>query len=64
MILTRFHVLETQDTWLFHHRWGKVPGSLSGHPIEYMTVGGRTTAVIPAVSCSILAFGHVRFFQM
>jgi len=57
-------------TWLFHHRWGKggksnavprVPGA-NGGPISWLTVGGRTSAVViarqrmgevraPAASC-------------
>eukprot|EP00238_Polyblepharides_amylifera_P012295 CAMPEP_0196574770 /NCGR_PEP_ID=MMETSP1081-20130531/4406_1 /TAXON_ID=36882 /ORGANISM="Pyramimonas amylifera, Strain CCMP720" /LENGTH=381 /DNA_ID=CAMNT_0041892879 /DNA_START=56 /DNA_END=1201 /DNA_ORIENTATION=+ len=37
------------DSWLFHHRWGKVAGEVGGHPIEFLTVGGRTTAIVPAV---------------
>lgn len=39
-------------TWLFHHRWGKGSGTKSkvgGHTIEHITVGGRTSAVVPAV---------------
>ncbi len=37
-------------SWLFHHRWGKVKGAkhASGHPIEFDTVGGRTTAWVKA----------------
>ncbi|CAN0261735.1 unnamed protein product, partial [Ectocarpus sp. 8 AP-2014] len=41
--------------WLFHHRWGKgkksqgVPRVSSGHPIVFDVVGGRTTAIVPAV---------------
>lgn len=37
--------------WLFHHRWGKgkgtarVPGAAGG-PITFLTVGGRTSAVV------------------
>lgn len=33
--------------WLFHYRWGKAKGAKTyeGEPIEFMTVGGRTTAV-------------------
>ncbi|MBF2761702.1 MAG: hypothetical protein ISN28_15825 [Ectothiorhodospiraceae bacterium AqS1] len=37
-------------TWLFHRRWGRNPNarSASGEPIEYLTVGGRTTAWVPS----------------
>jgi formamidopyrimidine-DNA glycosylase len=35
--------------WLFHSRWGKVAGSMNGSKIEFITVGGRTTAFVPAV---------------
>ncbi|CBJ48484.1 conserved unknown protein [Ectocarpus siliculosus] len=41
--------------WLFHHRWGKgknsegAPRVSSGHPIVFDVVGGRTTAIVPAV---------------
>eukprot|EP00884_Botryococcus_braunii_P014595 jgi/Botrbrau1/23136/Bobra.0243s0064.2 len=37
--------------WLFHHRWtGKKAGpKLDGHPVEFETVAGRTTAYVPAV---------------
>ncbi|CAM9248115.1 unnamed protein product [Hapterophycus canaliculatus] len=42
--------------WLFHHsRWGKGKGAegaprvSSGHPIIFDVVGGRTTAIVPAV---------------
>jgi len=36
-------------TWLFHHRWGKNNGALTGRgeEIAYDTVGGRTTAWVP-----------------
>jgi formamidopyrimidine-DNA glycosylase len=42
------------DTWLFKHRWGKgkkdAPNVLpNGHKIAFLTVGGRTSAVIPAL---------------
>lgn len=35
--------------WLFHVRWGKVEGATSadGYPIQFDTVGGRTTAWVP-----------------
>ena len=39
------------DDWLFHYRWGKgkngtkVPGARGG-PITFITVGGRTSAVV------------------
>jgi len=37
--------------WLFHHRWGRQTGSLTwrGERIRHDTVGGRTTAWVPAV---------------
>ena len=35
------------DDWLFHHRWGKVAGEVGGEPIQFITVGGRTTAFVP-----------------
>jgi len=36
--------------WLFHRRWGKVEGQCTtkGEPIEFIEVGGRTTALVPA----------------
>jgi formamidopyrimidine-DNA glycosylase len=42
------------EAWLFKHRWGKgkkdAPGTLpSGEKIVFLTVGGRTSAVIPSV---------------
>lgn len=42
------------ETWLFKHRWGKgkkdAPKTLpNGEKIEFLTVGGRTSAVIPSV---------------
>lgn len=40
--------------WLFHRRWGKGTGALTvdGHPIEFVEIGGRTTAWVPAVQRS------------
>jgi formamidopyrimidine-DNA glycosylase len=38
------------DSWLFNHRWrrdGICP--VSGRPLEYITVGGRTTCFSPAI---------------
>lgn len=37
-------------SWLFHHRWGRVAGSVtsSGEAIAHDTVGGRTTAWVPS----------------
>ncbi len=36
--------------WLFHRRWGKKAGvTVDGHAIEHLTLGGRTTAWVPAV---------------
>ncbi|KAL9624845.1 MAG: hypothetical protein Q9160_000891 [Pyrenula sp. 1 TL-2023] len=42
------------ETWLFKHRWGKgkkdAPKALpNGEKITFLTVGGRTSAVIPSV---------------
>uniref|UniRef100_A0A7S2UZQ4 Formamidopyrimidine-DNA glycosylase catalytic domain-containing protein n=1 Tax=Fibrocapsa japonica TaxID=94617 RepID=A0A7S2UZQ4_9STRA len=41
------------DSWLFHYRWGKGNKTNSkmpnGDKIEFSEVGGRTTAVVPAV---------------
>lgn len=40
------------DTWLFHKRWGKGNGTaehIGGHRIEHITVGGCTTAIVPAL---------------
>jgi formamidopyrimidine-DNA glycosylase len=38
-------------SWLFHHRWGKDPEARTtrGERIRYITVGGRTTAWVPAI---------------
>ncbi|XP_004486650.1 formamidopyrimidine-DNA glycosylase isoform X2 [Cicer arietinum] len=33
--------------WLFHSRWGKKPGKISGKNIDFITAGGRTTAYVP-----------------
>ena len=37
-------------TWLFHRRWGRKDGvrTARGEPIEHVTIGGRTTAWVPA----------------
>ncbi|CAM9858810.1 unnamed protein product, partial [Chrysoparadoxa australica] len=39
--------------WLFHYRWGKGKNNSSkdahGNPIEFVSVGGRTTAVVAKV---------------
>ncbi len=38
------------DSWLFNHRWkrgGTCP--VSGQPLEFITVGGRTTCYSPAI---------------
>jgi formamidopyrimidine-DNA glycosylase len=38
--------------WLFHHRWGKgakTKSKVAGHTIEHVTVGGRTSAYVPAL---------------
>lgn len=42
------------EHWLFKHRWGKgkknQPAALpNGDKITFLTVGGRTSAVVPAV---------------
>ncbi len=36
-------------SWLFHHRWGKDPGARTHdrQPIEFVEIGGRTTAWVP-----------------
>jgi formamidopyrimidine-DNA glycosylase len=36
-------------TWLFHDRWGRAEGARTarGEPIVHVTIGGRTTAVVP-----------------
>jgi formamidopyrimidine-DNA glycosylase len=38
-------------SWLFHYRWGKGIGAVTGRgeSIRYTTLGGRTTAWVPAV---------------
>ncbi len=38
-------------SWLFHVRWGKQEGATTskGDPLQFDTVGGRTTAWVPAV---------------
>jgi formamidopyrimidine-DNA glycosylase len=38
-------------SWLFHYRWGKLAGAVTGRgeSIRYLTLGGRTTAWVPAV---------------
>jgi formamidopyrimidine-DNA glycosylase len=37
-------------SWLFHHRWGKEEGARTAHAdrIVHETIGGRTTAWVPA----------------
>jgi formamidopyrimidine-DNA glycosylase len=37
--------------WLFHRRWGRDPAAqtAAGEPIVFDTIGGRTTAWVPAV---------------
>jgi formamidopyrimidine-DNA glycosylase len=42
------------ETWLFRHRWGKGKKDVSktlpnGEKIVFLTVGGRTSAVVPSV---------------
>jgi formamidopyrimidine-DNA glycosylase len=38
-------------TWLFHHRWGRNAEAVTarGEKIRHLTIGGRTTAWVPAV---------------
>jgi len=38
-------------SWLFHYRWGKLVGAVDarGRAIRYATIGGRTTAWVPAL---------------
>jgi formamidopyrimidine-DNA glycosylase len=37
------------DDWLFHRRWGKAAGvTTGGDAIEFVTIGGRTTAWVPS----------------
>jgi formamidopyrimidine-DNA glycosylase len=38
-------------SWLFHYRWGKHVGAVTGRgeAIRYVTLGGRTTAWVPTV---------------
>lgn len=40
--------------WLFHRRWGRRADArtVDGEPIEHLTLGGRTTAWVPAVQLS------------
>ncbi|KAH8880294.1 hypothetical protein GQ53DRAFT_755270 [Thozetella sp. PMI_491] len=45
---------EFPDDWLFHHRWGKgkkdAASTLpSGEKLTFITVGGRTSCVVPSV---------------
>ncbi|MHC4947748.1 MAG: DNA-formamidopyrimidine glycosylase family protein [Planctomycetota bacterium] len=37
--------------WLFHRRWGKRADAVTadGHPIEHLTIAGRTTAWVPRI---------------
>ena len=42
------------DDWLFKHRWGKGKKNQSsalptGEKIEFVTVGGRTSAIVPSI---------------
>lgn len=44
--------------WMFHRRWEKGksrPKTHDGHPIEFFTVGGRTSAVVPALQKRVAA---------
>lgn len=36
-------------TWLFHRRWERGTTTTGGEPIRHDTIGGRTTAWVPAV---------------
>lgn len=38
-------------SWLFHHRWGRQEGARTarGEDIEFLRIGGRTTAWVPTV---------------
>jgi formamidopyrimidine-DNA glycosylase len=38
-------------SWLFHYRWGKLAGAVDarGRAIRHATIGGRTTAWVPAL---------------
>ncbi|GJP69073.1 hypothetical protein CLOP_g25697, partial [Closterium sp. NIES-67] len=36
-------------SWLFHVRWAKKPGSIAGHKLSFITVAGRTSAIVPAL---------------
>ncbi len=38
------------ESWLFHHRWGRTEGARTadGEAIEFLRVGGRTTAWVPS----------------
>ena len=38
-------------SWLFHHRWGRQAGATTarGEKIRHDTIGGRTTAWVPAI---------------
>ncbi len=54
VVLTAVRVDARKDglpkSWLFHHRWGKNPDAktASGESIEHLSIGGRTTAWVPA----------------
>ena len=39
--------------WLFHHRWGRNQDAktTSGECIEFVEIGGRTSAWVPSVQC-------------
>ncbi|KAL4451273.1 hypothetical protein ABPG77_009345 [Micractinium sp. CCAP 211/92] len=40
------------DDWLFHYRWGKgssTKSKVGGNVIDHITVGGRTSAFVPAL---------------
>eukprot|EP00250_Pteridium_aquilinum_P009428 c18662_g1_i1 orf=62-1495(+) len=40
--------------WIFHYRWNKKPGEVGGQKISFITVGGRTSAIVPALQkCTV-----------
>ncbi len=52
-VVTRAVAVDADKTrfprsWLFHQRWGKPRDArIGGEPIEFLTLGGRTTAWVP-----------------
>lgn len=54
---------EFPEDWLFHKRWNKGKGikdTIMGHPIIYITVGGRTSAVVPDLQKKIKVAGKIK----